>query len=145
MKYASYRKGLFLLITVLSFFIGLGSHSIAQEEDTGTFSGRVVDVEGNPVAELPVMIGPTMVIVHGIRPAFHPTNYPSTRRAHTDADGRFTITNVAPGMSYFSALPQNVDMLFPRDLEATIAKAMEEKDFAAVYASGVTENGNRRF
>jgi hypothetical protein len=139
MKRSSYTKGLFLLITVVLLFIGLGSHSIAAEAGTGTFSGRVVDVEGNPVAELPVMIGPTMAIGPGIRSAFSPTNYPMTRRARTDADGRFTITDITPRMSYFSALPQNVDVLFPRDLEAKIAKAMEEKDFATIHASGVTE------
>ena len=66
-------------------------------------------------------------------------NYPATRRARTDADGRFSITDIAPGMSYFSALPRNVDVLFPSDLEAKIAKAIEEKDMAAIYASGITE------
>ena len=138
MKYSPHTKGLSLLITVVLFFIGLGSHSVA-EKDTGTFSGRVVDVDGNPVAELPVMIGPAMVIGHGTRPAFHPMSYPKTPRARTDGDGRFSITGVAPGMSYFSALPQNVDTLFPRELEVKIAKAMEEKDFATIYTSGVTE------
>ena len=139
MKHSSYTKGLFLLITVISLFIGFVSRSIAQEEETGTFSGRVVDVEGNPIAELPVMIGPPRVTGHGLISAFAPMSYPNTRRARTDADGRFTITDITPRMSYFSALPQNVDMLFPRDLEAKIAKAMEEKDFATIHASGVTE------
>ena len=139
MKHSRYTKGFSLLITVVLLFIGLGSHSIAQEEETGTFSGRVVDVEGNPVAELPVMIGPTMPIGHGIRPAFFPTNYPMTRRARTDADGRFSITGIAAGRSYFSALPRNVDVLFPKDLEAKIAKAMEEKDYVSIYTSAVTE------
>ena len=50
MKHSPYTRGLFLLITVVSLFIGLGSHSIAAEEETGTFSGRVIDAEGNPVA-----------------------------------------------------------------------------------------------
>ena len=139
MKHSSYIKGLFLLITIVSLFIGFGSQSIAAEEETGTFSGRVVDVEGNPVAELPVMIGPTMPIGPGIRSAFFPTNYPITRRALTDADGRFSITGIAARMSYFSALPRNVDVLFPKDLETKIRKAIEEKDFAAIYTSRVTE------
>ena len=138
MKRLSYTKGLSLLITVVLFCIGLGSHSVA-EEDIGTFSGRVVDVEGNPVAELPVMIGPAMVIGHGTRPAFHPMSYPKTPRARTDGDGRFSITGIVSRMSYFSALPQNVDTLFPRELKAKIAKAIEEKDFTTIYTSGVTE------
>ena len=139
MKRSSYTKGLFLLLTVVLLFIGLGSQGIAAEEETGTLSGRVVDVEGNPVAELPVMIGPTMAIGPGIHPAFSPMSYPTTRRARTDADGRFSITGIAARMSYFSALPRNVDTLFPSDLEAKIAKAIEEKDFATIYTSGVTE------
>ena len=143
MKHSPYTKVFFLLIAVVSLFIGSGSHSIAQEEETGTFSGRIVDVEGNPVAELPVMIGPTMAIGPGIHPAFSAMSYPTTRRARTDADGRFSITGIAARMSYFSALPRNVDVLFPKDLETKIAKAMEEKDFAAIFAaiytSGVTE------
>ena len=139
MKHSSYTKGFSLLITIVSLFIGLSSQSIAQEKETGTFSGRVVDVDGNPVAELPVMIGPTMAIGPGIKSAFFPTHYPTTRRALTDADGRFSITGIAARMSYFSALPRNVDVLFPKDLETKIAKAMAEKDFAAIYTSGVTE------
>ncbi len=139
MKHSSYTKGLFLLITVVLLFIGLGSHSIAAEAETGTFSGSVVDVEGNPVAELPVMIGPTMAIGPGFHPAFSPMSYPTTRRARTDADGRFSITGIAARMSYFSALPRNVDALFPKDLETKIAKAIAEKDFAAIHTSVVTE------
>ena len=137
--HSSYTNGFSLLLTVVSLFIGFGSQSIALEEETGTFSGRVVDVEGNPVTELPVMIGPTMVIGPGIQSAFFPGNYPTTRRARTDADGRFSIIGIAERMSYFSALPRNVDVLFPKDLETKIVKAMEEKDFAAIYTSGVTE------
>ena len=139
MKHSSYIKGFSLLITIVSLFIGLSSQSIAQEKETGTFSGRVVDVEGNPVAELPVMIGPTMAIGPGIRSAFFPMDYPTTRRALTDADGRFSITGIAARMSYFSALPRNVDLLFPKDLETKIAKAITEKDFAAIHTSSVTE------
>ena len=139
MKRLPYTKGLTLLITVVSLFIGLDSQSIAQEEETGTFSGRVIDIEGNPVADLPVMIGPTMAIGPGMHPAFSPMSYPTTRRARTDADGRFSITGIAARMSYFSALPGNVDALFPKDLETKIAKAIEEEDFAAIYTSGVME------
>ena len=139
MKRSSSTKGFSLLITVVSIFIGLGSHSIAQEEETGNFSGRVVDVEGNPVAELPVMVGPAIVIGPGIRSAFFPMMYPDVRRALTDADGRFSITDIAPGISYFSALPHDINTRFPSDLEARTAKATEKKDIAALHASGIME------
>ena len=113
-------------------------HGIAEEE-TGTFSGRVVDVEGNPVPKLPVMIGPAMAIGPGIRSAFFPMQYPIVRRTLTDADGRFSITGIAPGLSYFGALPYDIDARLPDDVAANIAKAMEEEDIAALHASGIME------
>ena len=119
-------------------FIEFASHSIADEE-TGTFSGRVVDIAGNPIAKLPVMIGPAMVMGAGIRSAFFPTQYSAVRRALTDADGQFSITDIAPGLSYFGALPYDIDTRLPEELAVNIAKAMEEEDIAAVYASGVME------
>ena len=132
------NRALGMLVVIFLLFIGTASYNFAAEE-TGTFSGRVVDMEGNPVAELPVMIGPAMVIGHGTLSAFHPMSYPTTPRAHTDGDGRFSITGIASGMLYFSALPRNVDTLFPRELETRIVKAIEEKDFTTIYTSGITE------
>ena len=133
-----------MLIVAVSFFIGSASHNVAEEE-TGAFSGRVVDVEGNPVAGVPVMIGPARFFGDEVNFNFFPTDYPATRRARTDADGRFSITRVAPGVSYFRALPENVDTLFPRDLEAKIAKAIEEKDRAAIRASGIRDMESEDF
>ena len=66
-------------------------------------------------------------------------NYPTTPRAFTDADGRFTITDIPPRISYFSGLPQNVDKLFPPELEAKIVKAIAERDFATIHTSVVRE------
>ena len=126
------------LMVVGSLFIEFALHGIAEEE-TGTFSGRVVDVEGNPVPKLPVMIGPAMAIGPGIRSAFFPMQYPIVRRTLTDADGRFSITGIAPGLSYFGALPYDIDARLPDDVAANIAKAMEEEDIAALHASGIME------
>ena len=117
-------------------FIGFASHSIADME-TGTFSGRVVDAEGNPVAKLPVMIGPAMVMGHRIQSEFFPMQYSAVRRALTDADGRFFITDITPGISYFGALPYDVETLLPDELAANVAKAKKEKDIAALHASGI--------
>lgn len=129
---------LVLLIVIGALFIGFASHSVA-EEDTGTFSGRVVDVEGNPVTKLPVMIGPAMFIGSRIRFDFFPIQYPAVRRTLTDADGRFSITGIAPGLSCFGALPYDIEARLPDELAANIAKAMEEEDIAALHASGVME------
>ena len=124
------------LMVVGSLFIGFASHSIAGE-GTGTFSGRVVDVEGNPVAKLPVMIGPAMTMGPSIRSAFFPMQYSDVRRALTDADGRFSITDITPGISYFGALPYDVETLLPDELATNVAKAKKEKDIAALHASGI--------
>ena len=125
-----------LFIVIGSLFIGFASHSIADVE-TGTFSGRVVDAEGNPVAKLPVMIGPAMVMGHRIQSEFFPMQYSAVRRALTDADGRFFITDITPGISYFGALPYDVKTLLPDELATNIAKAKKEKDIAALHASGI--------
>ena len=127
-----------LFIVIGSLFIGFASHSIADEE-TGTFSGRVVDVEGNPVAKLPVMIGPAMVMGHGIRSTFFPRQYSAVRRSLTDANGRFFITDITPGISYFGALPYDVETLLPDELATNVAKAKKEKDIAARHTSGIME------
>ena len=129
----------FALLTVVSLFlIGFASHSIADVE-TGTFSGRVVDVEGNPVAKLPVMIGPAMVMGHGIQSTFFPRQYSAVRRALTDTNGRFSITDIVPGVSYFDALPYDIDARLPDELAANITKAMGKKDIVALHASGIME------
>ena len=128
------NKILAFLMVVGSLFIEFALHGIAEEE-TGTFSGRVVDVEGNPVPKLPVMIGPAMAIGPGIRSAFFPMQYPTVRRTLTDANGRFSITGIAPGLSYFGALPYDIEARLPED----VAKAMEEEDIAALHASGIME------
>ena len=127
-----------LFMVVGSLFIGFASHSIADVE-TATFSGRVVDVEGNPVVKLPVMIVPAMVMGHGIRSAFFPRQYSAVRRALTDTNGRFSITDIVPGVSYFDALPYDIDARLPDELAANITKAMGKKDIVALHASGIME------
>ena len=114
----SCNKVFALFIIIGSLFIEFASHSIADEK-TGTFSGRVVDVEGNPVAKLPVMIVPAMVMGYGIHALF-PRQYSTVRRALTDADGRFFITDIAPGISYFGVLPYDVEEMEDDDFDPDI-------------------------
>lgn len=114
----SCNKVFALFIIIGSLFIEFVSHSIADEK-TGTFSGRVVDVEGNPVAKLPVMIVPAMVMGYGIHALF-PRQYSTVRRALTDADGRFFITDIAPGISYFGVLPYDVEEMKDDDFDPDI-------------------------
>ena len=127
-----------LLMIVGSFLIEFTLHNVAAEQ-TGTFSGRVVDIEGNPVAEAPVMIGPAIAMGPSIRSTFFPMQYSAVRRALTDAEGRFSITDVAPGLSYFGSLPYDIETRLPDELATSVAKAMEEEDIAALHASGIME------
>ena len=140
----THNKVLALLMLVGSLFIGFALYSIAAEE-TGTFSGRVVDMEGNPVAKLPVMIGHAMAVGPSIQSIFSPRQYSAVRRALTDANGRFSVTDITPGLSYFGALPYDIDARVPDELATNVAKAMEEKDIAALHASGIMEMQNDDF
>ena len=51
------RQVLTSFMVVMLLFIDFISHGIAQE-NTGTVTGRVIDLDGNPVAELPIFIAP---------------------------------------------------------------------------------------
>ena len=58
MKFSdSKRHVLLLLMVMVTLFIGFVSKSIAQE-DTGTVTGRVIDLDGNPVVGLQIFIAP---------------------------------------------------------------------------------------
>ena len=127
------------LIVVVTLFIGLSSHSVAQEQ-TSTLSGRVVDVEGNPVAESPIFVSPVEMFGRDpFRPRFLPHGYFDLRRALTNFDGRFSITEIPSGPIYFGALPHNIDTLLPDGFEMDIDKTLEKKDIAALRASGFFE------
>ena len=109
MKRSFYPKGLFLLMTVISLFIGLVARSIAQEEETGTFSGRVIDKGGNPIVGRAVAIIP----VEDGNGAWFPTEAdgaewpddPFAFQAKTDREGRFTINARIQGTVMLGLLP----------------------------------------
>ena len=109
MKHSFYPKGLFLLITAISLFIGLVSRSIAQEAETGTFSGRVIDKGGNPIVGRAVAIIP----VEDGNGAWFPTEAddaewpddPLAFQVKTDRDGRFTINARIQGPVMLGLLP----------------------------------------
>ena len=124
------------LIVVVTLFIGLSLHSVAQKQ-TSTLSGRVVDVEGNPIAESTIFVSPVEMFWRGpFHPMFSPHGYFDLRRALTNFDGRFTITEIPSGPIYFGALLQNIDTLLPDGFEMDTDKTLEKKDIAALRASG---------
>ena len=116
----SKRHVLLLLMVIVALFIGFISHTVAQE-DTGTVTGRVVDLDGNPVVELPIFIAPLDVDWDGhMWTVFLPNEHTQLRRAQTDLEGEFSITDVSAGPVYIGALPYDIDERLPEDFEKIV-------------------------
>ena len=116
----SKKHVLLLLMVIVALFIGFISHTVAQE-DTGTITGRVVDLDGNPVVELPIFIAPLDVGGDGdMWTVFLPDEYAQLRRAHTDLEGRFSVRDVPSGPVYIGALPDDIDERLPKDFEKLV-------------------------
>lgn len=113
-------QALLVLIVVMVSLVGLVSNGIPQE-DAGTVTGRVIDLEGNPVAELPIFIAPLDDDGDGyMSPVFLPNEHAQLRRAYTDLEGRFSVTDVPSGPIHIDALPYDIDRLLPEDFEKII-------------------------
>ena len=127
MKFSdSKRRVLLLLIVIVTLFIGFVSQGITQE-DTGTVTGRVIDLDGNPVVGLQIFIAPLDLDPDGhMWTIFLPNEHAQLRRARTDQEGRFSITDVASGPVYFGILPTDIDKRLPKDFEKIVDKLMAE-------------------
>ncbi|MDE0323154.1 MAG: lectin-like protein [Candidatus Poribacteria bacterium] len=135
----SKRHVLLLLMVIVPLFIGFISHTVAQE-DTGTVTGRVVDLDGNPVVELPIFIAPLDVGGDGdMWTVFLPNEYAQLRRAHTDLEGRFSVTDVPSGPVYIGALPDDIDERLPKDFEKLV------DEFISIDWTETTQNDIEAF
>ncbi len=93
-----------LLTAIVTLLLLVPSLSIAQEA-TCTLSGRVVDVEGNPVAGFPLIIQHTKLI-NGHAITLEADFSLSLSAANkTDDAGRFVIAEVMPGPVQLIGLP----------------------------------------
>lgn len=85
------------------------SVSIAIAEDTScTLSGHVVDINGNPIPDLPIAVVPFTIIYGELGPAFllkdyMPESYIPLIKSKTDAAGQFSVTGIRPGPIEFVA------------------------------------------
>ncbi len=132
-------------LAFLALFLCLALDGGLAQAETGTFAGRVVDVAGNPIADLPIFVGPAEMEDALDMPlyAFFPEDYPRLRRARTDADGRFSITGIPSGPAYFGALPPDIDSRLPNRLKeinaegitALFMDALETHSLEALVAS----------
>ena len=143
MKFSdSKRYVLLLLMVIVTLFMGFVSQGIAQE-DTGTVTGRVIDLDGNPVVGLQIFIAPLDLDPDGhMWTVFLPDEYAQLRRAHTDREGRFSVTDVPSGPVYISALPDDIDKRLPKDFERIVDEftsrdwtKITEDDIDAFYSS----------
>ena len=88
-----------------------------------TLSGRVVDVDGNPIASLPIVIQPFAIVDGRMESAFllkefMPEAYVPLIKSQTDEAGRFSVTGVKPGPIQLVAQPAHlpVDGILSPDL-----------------------------
>lgn len=85
------------------------SVSICDGEDTScTLSGHVVDINGNPIPDLPIAIVPFTSIYGELGPAFllkdyMPELYIPLIKSKTDAEGQFSVAGIRPGPIEFVA------------------------------------------
>ena len=123
MNFSHLRTNLTLLLTAIVTLLLLApSHSIAQDVAC-SLSGRVVDVDGNPIASLSIVIQPFAIVDGRMESAFllkefMPEAYVPLIKSQTDEAGRFSVTGVKPGPIQFVAQPAHlpVDGILSPDL-----------------------------
>ena len=105
MNRSSFRRNLTLFAATATLLLGALSHSIAQDA-TSTFSGSVVDVEGNPVGGLLIVLSPASKTNRERVRLRRPRNISEANRFNlwnqsqtdeTDEAGHFSITNMVSG------------------------------------------------
>ena len=116
------RPNFTLLAAIVTLSLIASSHTIAQDA-TCTLSGRVVDVDANPVAHLPIVIQPFAIVDGRMESAFllkefMPETYVPLIKSRTDEVGRFSVTGIKPGPIQFVAQPAHLpeDGMLPPDV-----------------------------
>ena len=111
-----------LLVVIVTLLLLAPLPSIAQDT-TCTLSGRVVDVEGNPIVDLSIVIQPFAIVDSRMESAFllkefMPEAYVPLIKSQTDEAGQFSVTGVKPGTIQFVAQPGHlpVDGMLSPDL-----------------------------
>ena len=98
------RSKLTLLAAIATLSLLVSPHTIAQEAKC-TLSGRVVDVEGNPIAGLVIAIQPVEISNDDLWPMYMIENienvaaaYTALPKSQTDGTGQFSITDLKPDL-----------------------------------------------
>ena len=97
------------LIGIVGFFFVALTPCVAQDDDTGTLSGRVLDIEGEPVAGFTLALPPVMMEdggrMHVPRAPMHSDPF----ILKTDENGMFAFNKVKPGPVQILILPQQFE------------------------------------
>ena len=116
------RTNLTLPAVIITLLLLAPAHSIAQDVAC-SLSGRVVDVDGNPIASLPIVIQPFAIVDGRMESAFllkefMPEAYVPLIKSQTDEAGQFSVTGVKPGPIQLVAQPAHlpVDGILSPDL-----------------------------
>ena len=122
MNFSHLRPNLTLLTAIVALSLFASSPGTPQDT-TYTLSGRVVDVDGNPIASLSIVIQPFAIVDGRMESAFllkefMPEAYVPLIKSQTDEVGRFSVTGVTPGPIQFVAQPAHlpVDGMLSPDL-----------------------------
>ena len=109
-----------------------------RREDTGTVTGRVVDLDGNPVVGLPIFIAPLDVDGTGyMRTVILPYEHAQLRRARADREGRFSVPDVPSGPVYIGALPDDIDERLPENFEKIVDEFTSGRDWGKTTADEI--------
>lgn len=114
------RRNFTLLTAIATVLLGASLHGIA-EDATSTISGRVVDVDGNPISGVLIVIQAVEIFDEGVWPTHiqlatptMETNgkeisiskaYAALPKSQTDKTGRFSFKAIKPGPIQFAAQP----------------------------------------
>ena len=136
MAHVCFKRPIFALcIGIVALLPGVVWESSAQEGALTTFSGRVIDESGNPIAECTVTVRP-VIDGNGAWFLIQEHNLPmgdaAPFHAESGADGRFTISTTIDGPVLLSLFPS-------RKSGTLILKTQIEGLF--LYPSGMTERG----
>ena len=127
------EKTIVMLITMQALFSIFILQGMCQE-GTGAISGRVIDTEGNPIADLPVFIALIEIHDGDTHPLYFPYDYFDLNRTRTNADGGFTISGISPAPHYFGILSEDIDQRLPDNYEELL------KDYLTWYDKGISSD-----
>jgi hypothetical protein len=123
MNRSYFRRNLTLLTAIATLLLGASLHGIA-EDATSTISGRVVGVDGNPIAGVSLVVQTVEIFDGGVWPTYIQKDTPISKayaalpKSQTDEAGRFSFTSIKPGPIQFVAQPPQLpaDLKFSPDL-----------------------------